>query len=116
MGDVPIVASAVVKYGQKVCKVVKRNIVNKGTDTSFLTVRVLGISPNSIYLEGRITMTEKQALKFARSLRYNHNRFIKQLNYSGLWHNMNIPDDKRQLSVKFERCICGKIGNQNNFL
>ena len=46
MGDVPIVASAVVKYGQKVCKVVKRNIVNKGTDTSFLAVRVLGISPN----------------------------------------------------------------------
>lgn len=46
MGDVPIVANVVVKYGQKVCKVVKRNIVNKGTDTSFLTVRVLGISPN----------------------------------------------------------------------
>jgi flagellar hook-basal body complex protein FliE len=46
MGDVPIGANAVARYGQKGCKDVKRNIVNKGTATSLLIARVSGISPN----------------------------------------------------------------------
>ena len=50
MEDVLIVVNVVVKYGQKECKVVKRNIVNKGTATSSLIVRVSGISPNGLGL------------------------------------------------------------------
>jgi len=46
MEDVPIVANAVERYGQKVCRDVKKNIVNKGTATNLLIVRVSGISPN----------------------------------------------------------------------
>jgi hypothetical protein len=46
MEDVPIVVNAVVMFGRKVCKVEKRNIVNKGAAISSLTVRVMGISPN----------------------------------------------------------------------
>jgi hypothetical protein len=46
MEDVPIVVNAAVMFGQKVCKVEKRNIANKGTAFSLLIVRVMGISPN----------------------------------------------------------------------
>jgi hypothetical protein len=46
MEGVPIVVNVVVMFGRKVCKVEKRNIVNKGTAISSLIVRVMGISPN----------------------------------------------------------------------
>jgi hypothetical protein len=46
MEDVPIVVNAVAMFGQKVCKVEKGNIANKGTAFSLLIVRVMGISPN----------------------------------------------------------------------
>ena len=73
MEDVLIVVNVVVKYGQKECKVVKRNIVNKGTATSSLIVRVSGISPNvsSIADGGALyhrSLIEKQMFKICKQI------------------------------------------------
>ena len=54
MGDVPTVVNVVGKYGQKGCKVAKRNTANKGTATNLLTVRGAGILPEQYYLTNKI--------------------------------------------------------------
>ena len=46
MEEVNIVANVEEKYGQKDCKVVKKNIVNKDTATSLLIVKVKDIFLN----------------------------------------------------------------------
>ena len=80
MEDVLIVVNVVVKYGQKECKVVKRNIVNKGTATSSLIVRVSGISPNGLRLG--VCYFALQILQALDKI-YRQNNSTKPLLYAG---------------------------------
>lgn len=68
--------------------------------------KIVTVTFESIWSSGCLTITgERKALTFARNLRTNHLRFIKQIKWDGKWCGQAIPDNQTSLKVTFETKI-----------
>lgn len=56
---------------------------------------------DSFWISGELTMKERKALSFAKSLNKHHKAFIKEYNWNGKWHGHLIPDNRTKLKVVF---------------
>lgn len=75
--------------------------------------KIVTVTFESIWSSGCLTITgERKALTFARNLRKNHMRFIKQYNWNGMWCGQVIRYDQLKLKVKFEIFVKTKVGNK----
>lgn len=76
--------------------------------------KIVTVTFESIWSSGCLTITgERKALTFARNLRKNHMRFIKQCNWNGTWCGQPIRDDQRHLKVSFEIFVKTKTSKRN---
>lgn len=65
--------------------------------------KIVTVTFESLWSSGCLTITgERKALTFARNLRKNHERFIKQYNWNGMWCGQAVRDDQKKLKVSFE--------------
>lgn len=76
-------------------------------------IKIVTVTFESLWSSGCLTITgERKALTFARNLRKNHERFIKQYNWNGMWCGQVIRDDQLKLKVKFEIFVKTKVSNK----